>query len=144
MDKIYIVYEKYKNKYYKTLQRYNDILDEKERLFLITQPKSIPFNKINVEGGIKNDIFQEYLIKADEKNFEKRTKETELLLIKRKKLLNIKEKELRESKEWIDKLYVYKYLENLKIKKILNLIPYSESQIYRMLGEIEKNKKMIR
>ena len=27
-----------------------------------------------------------------------------------KKLLNIKEKELRESKEWIDKLYVYKLL----------------------------------
>lgn len=54
----------------------------------------------------------------------------------RKVLLDKKETELRNSTEWIDKIYVYKYLEKFKVKKIINIMPYEAAQVYRMLNEI--------
>lgn len=139
MSNVYIGYEECKKKYYKVQRLYNQILEEKESLFEKTQPKSTKFDKICVEGGKPSNSFDDYLILKDKKQIDKRLNEVIKISEDRKKLLDIKEKELRESKEWIDKIYVYKYLDKYPVKKIIHLVPYEEAQIYRKLDEIKKN-----
>lgn len=137
--KIYITYEEYKNRFYSVQTQYNKILAEKEQLFAKTQPKSTSFDKAVVDGGKRSNAFDDYLIIKEKKQIDKRLNEVKSILADRKSLLESKELELKNSKEWIDKLYIYKYIENLSIKKILHLIPYEEAQIYRMLKEIKEN-----
>lgn len=141
MSKIYITYEEYKKKYYEVQMLYNNILEEKERLFAKTQPQSTKFDKISVDGGRPSNSFDDYLIIKDKKQIDKRLEEIKIISNDRKMLLEEKESELRKSKEWIDKVYVYKYLDNIKVKKIIHLIPYEEAQVYRMLDEIKKSLK---
>lgn len=141
MSSLYIKYEEYRQRYYEVKKQYNSILEEKERLFATTQPKSTKFDKITVDGGKPSNTFDEYLIKKEKKQIDNRLNEIKIIVDDRKKLLEIQEKELRNSKEWIDKLYIYKYIENLPVRKIVHLIPWEEAQIYRMLNDIKKNIK---
>lgn len=141
MSNIYITYEEYKRNYYKVQKLYNEILEEKEKLFAKTQPKSTKFDKIIVDGGNISNSFDNYLIIKEKKQIDKRLNEIKIISEDRKKLLDAKEDELRKSKEWIDKIYVYKYIENLQVRKIIHLVPYEEAQVYRYLDEIKKTLK---
>lgn len=141
MSSIYLTYEEYKRNYYKVQKLYNEILEEKEKLFAKTQPKSTKFDKINVDGGNISNSFDDYLIIKEKKQIDKRLNEIKIISEDRKKLLDAKEDELRKSKEWIDKIYVYKYIENLQVRKIIHLVPYKEAQVYRKLEEIKKTLK---
>lgn len=141
MSSIYLTYEEYKRNYYKVQKLYNEILEEKEKLFAKTQPKSTKFDKINVDGGNISNSFDDYLIIKEKKQIDKRLNEIKIISEDRKKLLDAKEDELRKSKEWIDKIYVYKYIENMQVRKIIHLVPYEEAQVYRKLEEIKKTLK---
>ena len=112
MNNIYVTYEEYKRNYYKVQKLYNEILEEKEQLFAKTQPKSTKYNKINIDGGNPSNLFDNYLIIKEKKQIDKRLNEIKVISEDRKKILDIKEKELRKSREWIDKIYIYKYIEN--------------------------------
>lgn len=136
MSGIYIAYEECKRKYNDLQKIYIGILEEQERLFAKTQPKSLNLNKISIDGGKKNNLIDDYLILKEKKQIDKRLKEIQALMNDRKVLLDKKEIELRNSTEWIDKIYVYKYLEKFKVKKIINIMPYEAAQVYRMLNEI--------
>lgn len=142
MSNIYITYEEYKKRYYEVQKLYNKVLEEKEKLFAKTQPQSTKFGKINIDSGNSSNSFDDYLITKEKKQIDKRLEEIKFILEDRKKLLDIKESELRNSKEWIDKLYVYKYIENYQVKKIIQLVPYEEAQVYRMLNKIKKTLKV--
>ncbi len=139
MSSIYIAYEECKRKYNDLQKIYIGILEEQEELFAKTQPKSLNLNKISVAGGKKSNLLDDYLILKSKKQIDKRLKEIQALMTDRKILLDKKELELKNSKEWIDKLYVYKYLEKYKVKKIINLMPYESAQTYRMLNEIRSS-----
>ncbi len=136
MNGIYITYEKWKKNYNELQKIYNEILEEQEELFAKTQPKSINLNKISVDGGKKSNLLDEYLILKEKRQIDKRLKEVKTLLNDRKTLLDKKEHELRNSKEWIDKVYTYRYLDKYKVKKIINILPYEDAQVYRLLNEI--------
>ena len=128
--KIYITYEEYKNRFYAVQTQYNKILAEKEQLFAKTQPKSTNFDKAVVDGGKRSNAFDDYLIIKEKKQIDKRLIEVKSILADRKNLLESKETELKNSKEWIDKLYIYKYIENLSIKKILPLLIFPPNVIF--------------
>ena len=68
---IYIEYEAYKNRYYESQKKYHDILNEKEMLFAMTQPKTVKFDSEPVKGGVHNNIFDEYLILKEKKNIQR-------------------------------------------------------------------------
>lgn len=141
MSNIYIAYEECKKRYNEIQKMYNEILEEKEELFAKTQVKAVKLDKITVDGGRTGNVFEDYLILKEKKQIDKRLKEIKIILNDRKILLDKKEIELRDSKEWVDKIYVYKYLDNFRVKKIIHLVPYEEAQIYRMLDEIKKSLK---
>lgn len=140
---LYIDYELYKNKYFDAQTSFNEILDEKESLFALTQPKATNPDKELVKGGSKENTFDAYLIKIEEKQIEARLQEARTILEDRGKLLRLKEEELRASNNPYDRIYIYRFIDNLKIYKISRLVGYSEAQIYRILKIIRKNIKMI-
>ena len=65
-------------------------------------------------------------------------------MFERENLLRLKEAELRESNETLDKLYCCRVLDRMKMQKIIRELNYSESHIYRMLGEIYREIKYLR
>lgn len=78
MGNIYVTYEKYKRKYYEIQKLYDKILEEKERLFSMTQPKSTKFNNINIDGGKNNNTFDDYLIMKEKKKLDGKLEETNI------------------------------------------------------------------
>ena len=136
---IYAIYEEYKNKYYETQKEYDNILSEKEKLFMITQPSSSKFDKERVSGGATDNTFERYLILKEEKKIDQRLEEVRSILEDRKKLLKLKEEELKESTDIRDMIYRYRYIDKLKVYKIAKLVGYSEAQVYRILDNIKKS-----
>lgn len=136
---IYKEYEEYKNRCYIAQNELDKILNEKEKLFLRTQPKSTDYSKDRVSGGKPENTFDAYIIEKEEKQIDERLKEAKSILEDRTLLLKLKEEELRSSKDWIDIIYVFYYIEKISIRKIENRIPFSRSEICRKLKKIEKN-----
>lgn len=142
---LYQVYEEYKNKYYEAQKIFNDILNEQESLFVRTQPKATRADKEIVSGGSISNTFDTYLIKKEEKQIEARLEEARSILKDREKLLKLKEVELRISKDWLDIIYIYYYIEKMSIRQIEKKIKYKydypicKSEIHRKLKIIRKN-----
>lgn len=141
---IYIEFEEYRLKYLETQSKYEEILTEKEVLFSKTQPKSVQFDRERVSGGTPDNAFDNYIIQKEQKKIDARLSEAKTIMEERRELLSIKEEELRHSNEVIDRLYCYRVLDRMKMQRITRLLNYSESHIYRMLGEIFKQIKKMR
>lgn len=138
---IYKTYELYKQKYYETQQRYNAILNEKEKLFALTQPKAVQFDKERVHGGAASNSFDDYLVKKEQQQIDQRLSEVKAILEDRERLFKLKEMELRESTNIQDKIYTYRYIDKMTIEKISLLTSYSRSQTFRILRTIRNNLK---
>jgi hypothetical protein len=136
---LYIEYHEYRNKYYAAQEKYDEVLSEKEHLFVKTQPKATQYDKEVVSGGSPSNSFDEYLILKDKKQIDERLEEAKSILEDRERLLKLKEIELRQSKDWHDKVYVYKYLDNLSANEIKYKMHYCRSNIYEILKKIKKN-----
>lgn len=138
MGGVYIGYEIYKCKYLEIQTKYNEILTEKENLFTKTQPNAIKYDKVVVQGGTYGNGFDEYLIAKDKEKIDERLAEARQLLEDRERLLKLKEKELRASKDKLDQIYCMRYVDNKRPYAIARCLNYSESQIYRILDKIQK------
>lgn len=138
---VYTVYEDFKNKYLETQKKYDEILKEKEELFLRTQPKAIVYDKDKVDTGYFYNSFDEYLIAKEKARIDERLNEVKTILDDRERLLYLKEQELRSSKNHIDQIYRMRYIDFYNIRKIAKISCYSESQVYRILGSIKKTLK---
>lgn len=138
---LYITYEQFKVKYYETQKQYNEILNEKETLFLKTQPKATKFDKERVSGGVSTNTFDEYLIEKERKQIDERLDEVKKILEDRGHLLELKREELKASNNIQDKIYYYRYIDKLNIEKVGRMVGYSRPQVYRILRTIKNNIK---
>lgn len=137
---IYQEYDEYLRRYHEAQRKYNDILTDKEILFNMTQPKSVDTSKESVKGGFKpSNAFDGYLILKEQKRIDERLNEAKNILEERYELLNMKKAELIESSETLDRVYLYRFVQNMKVNLIATKLSYSEMQIYRYLREIKKN-----
>ena len=135
----YIEYEQYKRKYYNAQNECDKILSELEHLFQQTQPKATNYDKDIVEGGTNENVFDNYLIQKDKKQLDKKLEEVKYILKTRYELLLLKKEEVKNSNNYYDRVYYYKYIENIPVKQIIFKIPYCKSQIYDMLKTINEN-----
>lgn len=133
---LYVEHNEYRNKQLAAQRKYDEILTEKERLFSKTQPKAIEYDLEKVCGGQATNKFDEYLTAKEQKRIDQRLIEIKSILDGRTQLLKLKEQELRSSKDWRDKIYIYYYLERLSVAQIKFKVPYERTQIYRILKEI--------
>ena len=138
---LYMEYEDYKRQYKETQRQYNDILNEKEKLFQITQPNAVDTEREKVMGGSPQNNFDQYLILKEQQRIDERLAEVKALLIDREQLLKLKREELRQSQEPEDMVYRLRYIDRMRIEKIAKSIHYSEAQIYRILRLIRGNVK---
>lgn len=135
---VYVVYEEFKNKYLDTQKKFDEILQEKEFLFAKTQPKSPNWDKIGENGNQINNKFDDYLVAKESKRVDERLSEIKSILDDRERLLRLKEQELRNSKNHVDKIYKMKYIDKFNMNKIVREAHYSRSQVYRILDDIKK------
>ena len=139
MGGVFIDYEIYKRKYIEIQVKYNEILTEKENLFTRTQPNAIRYDKLQVQGGTNfGNGFDEYMIAKENAKIDERLIEARQLLEDRERLLKLKEKELRSSKDKLDLIYCMRFVDNKRPYTIARALNYSESQIYRILDKIQK------
>lgn len=135
---IYLEFEKYRDKFLNAQQMFNNILIEQEQLFTKTQPNAIQYDKEKVSGGGGGNILESYVISLEDRHIHEKLSMLRQLLDDREKLLRQKESELRQSTNKYDKIYVLKYLEGYSISRVADKLNYSKSQIYRMLGKMNK------
>lgn len=133
---LYIEHNEYRNKLSEAQKKYDEILAEKEKLFAMTQPKAMMYDKDKISGGRNTDSFTAYLIAKEKKRLDERLEEIKSIVNDRAHLLNLKEQELRASKNWYDKIYVDYHLEQWSVAEIARKIPYCQSRIFEMLNEI--------
>lgn len=138
---IYKIYEKYKEAYYKSQEEYHEVLNEKERLFMKTQPQSTDYNKDKASGGKPSNAFDNYLISVQDKDLENKINKRKKIMMQRKLLVELKEEELRKSKNIYDRAYVGRWLDGKSVKQISRDLAYCKTQVYEILKNIEKNVK---
>ena len=136
---LYLDYERAKARFYASQKMFESALLEKERLFTITQPKAITYDKDTVQTSPNGDVLDNYVIALEEEKIEEKLAPIRRLLKDRERLLYIKERELRESPDRHDKVYVCRFLEGMSIRGIAKNLNYSKSEIYRTLQSIKKH-----
>lgn len=130
-------YRKLKIKYLDSEKRLDEAVSQKEQLFMMTQPNAVSFEGERVDGGEQKNLFDEYLIKKE--NLDKRIDEIKDILEQRRLILEIKEKELRESEDLYDKVYRMHFIDMLSAYRISRKIHYSKAQIYRIIAKMQKD-----
>lgn len=135
---VYIEYEMYMTKFLELQKQFDQVLTEKERLFTKILPKSMRYNKGSTQSNNHSNTLENYIVEMDEKKINECLTHLKNLLTDRKKLLDMKEKELRMSRDKFDRVYVYKFLDGYGPKKIARILNYSKSQIYRLINSIQK------
>lgn len=138
---IYPDYHYFKNLHSETHRMMQELLNEKQGLFEMTQPKGIDTEKETVSGGKQNILFDSYMIALEQSKIDERIAALQEILEAREKLLSEKLKELRESLFLEDKVYRMRYLDRMRVFKIALKLNYSEPQIYRILRRIQKTLK---
>ena len=137
----YISYDISHRHYLEALQRVEDIIAEKDRLFEKTQPSAMVYDKERVSGGSQANTFDEYVIGMERLQIDKRLEEAKSILQERNEILRIKERDLRASRDVFDKVYAARFIDKRRIYRIARMINYSERQTKRILKIIANNLK---
>lgn len=138
---LYEEYEQYKYKYYLAQESYNELLTIKEKLFAMTQPSSVEYEKDKVMGGSGQNAFDRYLILKEKEKIDEKLKEAKSILNDRRILLTTKREELKSSEHIYDKIYYLRFVKKVKINKIAAAVGYSEASVYRILRRINQRIK---
>ncbi len=140
---LFLEYEKTKRKFHEIKRVYDSILAEKENLFLKTQPRAVDTGKEKVTGSHIGSPFDAYVMELEEKGINERLDEAKALMEQRQSLLSQTEDELRHSEELEDRVYIMRYMERKKVRRISKVIGYSEPQVYRTLKNIREKINLI-
>lgn len=136
---IYEEYEAIWSKIRKIEKELFDLINKRDELFDMTQPKSSKFDKEIVDGKNPINTIEQYVIQKEYMN--EKIVQLNQTLDDRYQILRRKRDELRQSKNIYDRIYVYYCIERLSIVKISYLTNYSQSQIYRKLEKMNINVK---
>mgnify|MGYP001625113800 CR=1 FL=1 len=124
------------NEEYKEAKKeFEKALAKKSQLLYSVVPKSANFENELVKGSSSNK-FLNYTIKMEEidKEINVRRNLRDVLEYR----LKLKEIELNNSSNILDKVYLLKYVDERKVRYICIKTNYSKTQIYRILEEIKK------
>ena len=138
---LYLEYERAKANFRSAQAMFEDALLEKERLFTITQPKAITYDKDVIQTSPCGDVLDRYVIALEDEHIEEKLRPFRELVMNRESLLDVKERELRKSADVFDKMYVYRFLEGMSIRGISKIMNYSRAQTYKKLQSIQKKIK---
>lgn len=138
---VYPEYVEYKSKYEELQNRFASLLLEKEKLFTDTFPRGITYDKDKVQCMPDDNPLERYAVIMDEKQIDEKLDTLRRQIKDWSILIEVKENELRKSKDIPDRIFTLRYLDGVSVSRISNIVSYSKKQIYRILGKIEKRVK---
>lgn len=139
MEELFIEYELLKRECKLAKREYDKSLEKKAEYYYSVLPGANDTSKELIKTECTNDKFLNYTIRIQEIDSEIDVRKN--LYGNLSYRLKLKEIELRNSKELLDRIYTYRYLDRYKVNKIARLVEYSRAQLYRKLDEIDKKVK---
>lgn len=135
IKELFIEYEELRREFNLAKKEYEKALDKKAKYYYSVLPGASDPSK-EPSGGNSDDKFLNYTIRINEieKEIEVRRNLMDNLLYR----LKLKAMELRDSKEILDRVYVYRYVDRLKVRHIGIKLNYSTRRIYQILEEIQE------
>lgn len=141
MDKeLFVEYHKLKMKAERLGDELADLVEEETKHFIKTQPKASDTSKeIVIMSSGNSNKFLNYTINTELLSKQVQEKKNELGAINYRRKMKLME--LRDSKEELDRIYVYRYINGYPIRKFYKLVHLSKRQTYRKLEEIREKLK---
>lgn len=133
---LFLEYHEILKQYKEANKNYQNALDKKAELFYNTQPGAVKVKDIVHHISPTSDKYLNY--SADLQIIESELENARNILGVRELQLKLKEKELRESKEIKDIIYLMYYIEKRKVKHICYKTNYGKSRVYKLIDEIKK------
>lgn len=134
---VFVDYVILKQSYDQSLERLRELLDRKEEAFTRTLPSAIRYDLQKVMHSVPVvSALDEYVM--DIERIDQQIREARIILIDRREMLDLKEKELRESKDTNDRIFVLRYLENWKVDRVARKLYYSVDTIWYRERKIKK------
>lgn len=136
---IYEEYEAIWSKIRKIEKELFDLINKRDELFDMTQPKSSKFDKEIVDGKNPINTIEQYVIQKEYMN--EKINQLNQTLDDRYQILRRKRDELKYSRDTYDRIYYYRLIEKLSPEKIAYLIPCDRATVYRYMKNMCKNVK---
>ena len=132
---LFIEHYKLNEEYKEAKKEFDKALEKKSQLLYSVVPKSANFENELVKGSSSNK-FLNYTIKMEEidKEINVRRNLRDVLAYR----LKLKEIELNNSSNILDKIYLLKYVKNMKVRYIAIKTNYSKRRIYDFINDIRK------
>lgn len=135
---IYIDYVILQQSYNESLKRLKKLLDKKEEVFTRTLPNAIRYDITKVLHSVNtNSALDDYVM--DIEAIEQKIRQARVIVYERKEMLDLKEEELRASKDTNDRIFVMRYLDHRKVTEIARKLNYVQETIYKRLNKIDKD-----
>lgn len=135
MEELFIEYELLKRECKLAKREYDKALEKKAEYYYSVLPGASDTSKELIKIECTNDKFLNYTIRIQEIDSEIDVRKN--LYGNLSYRLKLKEIELRNSKELLDRIYTYRYLDKLKVKVIGIKIRYGKSQTYDYITKIK-------
>lgn len=135
MEELFIEYELLKRECKLAKREYDKALEKKAEYYYSVLPGASDTSKELIKTECTNDKFLNYTIRIQEIDSEIDVRKN--LYGNLSYRLKLKEIELRNSKELLDRIYTYRYLDKLKVKMIGIKIRYGKSQTYDYITKIK-------
>ncbi|MBQ4031329.1 MAG: hypothetical protein II625_06210 [Bacilli bacterium] len=131
---IYEEYEAIWSKIRKIEKELFDLINKRDELFDMTQPKSSKFDKEIVDGKNPINTIEQYVIQKEYMN--EKINQLNQTLDDRYQILRRKRDELKLSLNIYDKIYYLRIVEKLSPKRMAYLIPCDISTLYKKIKNI--------
>lgn len=144
--RLYLEHRGYYLSYLEAQKKLEDIINEYEAILAKVQPKSSlaeherEFSKETIlpPSGNKINKAEEYAIAMEQRKIKERLSDAKLILQERFNLLDLKEQEIRKSRDIYNRIYTLKWIDGLKADAIIEETGYSRSQVYNILKHLNK------
>lgn len=142
--RLYLIHRKYYLSFLQAQNNLEEILNEQEMLIQRVEPKSslaehereFMASNPTTGGRILTRKAEEYAIEVERRKIKERLAEAREILSDRKLLLEIKEEELRKSKDIYNRIYTCKWVDGMKAQAIIDETGYSRSQVYNIIDHL--------
>lgn len=133
-EELFVEYELLKRECKAAKRDYDKALEKKAEYYYSVLPGASDTSKELIKTECTNDKFLNYTIKIQEIDSEIEVRKN--LYGNLSYRLKLKEIELRNSKELLDRIYLLIYEDKVKIKNIARRLGYSYQRIYQLKDEI--------
>ena len=142
MQMVYLEYAECKMQYDEAIRMFGNLIKDRERLFTLTQPKSMNYGSEKVIESHEKNKLDEYMIALEEVEHKidvcKRTIEDQGMILK------IRLNQLIKSDDRLDLVYYQRKVKHKSISDIINELGYSRTQLYRYLDKIDAEIELMR